>query len=343
METLVSMVSNAPLLLLIGGVFHNYIRNAIDVVCNWVVTKCVVCCQVTNCDSRMALNRLVLHHDKRRVVNKVERPQCGTYVIWDNWIPVILTLQLYEGSTQYFLYVPSFFFFSNWAVQRLQAFVVKAEDSVPKNHETNRIITARFIHSKDINSCPVFVHYPNKMQQNLLDHVVLTFPKLLTQSYSILLSGSPGLGKTHMGRILAHHYYRVMQKDTYLFEATLSNPQVLWTIWENTRHVDMTIVVINEIDVAWEKSMKEPVGAPVSLEERPTTNKMTMNNFMDLIHDIPGCIFLFTTNVSIAELKTKYPCYTRPGRIDYCCEFTVTPDVDVKKVVSKFRIKTKTK
>jgi hypothetical protein len=314
--------SYSPYLFFVGGLFQSYIKAVVDHIFQWFISQLFVSCQVTNEDTVRGLDNLILQRNVTRVVNKLESPQHGNYLYWNQWCPVLM-IRKREGhrddNSYYLLYLLSPIC-THWAVNRLQALLTLADGLIPSISKESQSVVATY---GCRSNCRVIAYASNDNQQKLLDHILDVFPKLNKPNYAILISGPPGVGKSHSGRVLAKYF----ATEARLFEGcSLSNGSFLKDL-RNCRLKKKTIIVFNEVDVAWERSII-PGAQKASIVEKesdkpeaPTSNRMTMCNFMDQLSDMAGIITLYTTNASIKELQEKYPWYTRPGRIDYFCEF----------------------
>ena len=134
-----------------------------------------------------------------------------------------------------------------------------------------------------------------------------------------LLWGTPGMGKSFIGKLLAHKY-----KSAYCFDIKLTQPGTpLLTLWETYKPTkeQPLIVQIDEFDILLNKihnnNQKENSKSDHQWLKTLVYDKQSYNTFMsEYLICLPYVIYLFTMNSNPDDIDTLDKSYIRKNRID---------------------------
>lgn len=163
--------------------------------------------------------------------------------------------------------------------------------------------------------CPTILY---ESQLKLLKKIIKIF--LIQRNVKVLISGTPGTGKSVMGRIVKYYLDKVMKGyNSHVYEGldfsvprfSLDNQILKKTLNPNKP----SILVIDEVDIFFEQSLNPQAGRPFQGMAH-ASNRQSMLKTLDNIKDTPNVIAIYTTNVPLDTMKTKYEAYIRTGRVD---------------------------
>ena len=161
-----------------------------------------------------------------------------------------------------------------------------------------------------------FPFKPYPKQQDIIMDIDYIFKNHDNKIARILLTGSTGVGKSFIAKLLAQKY-----NSSFCFEIKLNNPGVDLRELYNTAEVDSykkpLILLIDEFDILIENIHHQKNYTPHKWFRTPIYNKDTYNTFMsEYTLLFPYVIYVFTMNRTKKEINDLDQSYIRPGRID---------------------------
>lgn len=159
-----------------------------------------------------------------------------------------------------------------------------------------------------------FTPYPK--QQDIIMDIDYIFKNHDNKIARILLTGSTGVGKSFIAKLLAQKY-----NSSFCFEIKLNNPGVDLRELYSTAEVDSykkpLILLIDEFDILIENIHHQKNYTQHKWFRTPIYNKDTYNTFMsEYTLLFPYVIYVFTMNRTKKEINDLDQSYIRPGRID---------------------------
>lgn len=161
-----------------------------------------------------------------------------------------------------------------------------------------------------------FPFKPYSKQQDIIMDIDYVFKNHDNKIARILLTGSTGVGKSFIAKLLAQKY-----NSSFCFEIKLNNPGIDLRELYNTAEVDSykkpLILLIDEFDILIENIHHQKNYTPHKWFRTPIYNKDTYNTFMsEYTLLFPYVIYVFTMNRTKKEINDLDHSYIRPGRID---------------------------
>jgi DNA replication protein DnaC len=143
---------------------------------------------------------------------------------------------------------------------------------------------------------------------------------------SVLISGLPGTGKSTLPAFIARTMQReemIEPKICVVGPIMTSVGASLSRIFGETSPSFPTIIVMDEFDTICEFAEKAETTKEGAC---PAKNKASLLCLMDRIYKKANVICIYTTNLSLEEMQTKYPAYIRNNRIEYKITSDCTPE-----------------
>jgi hypothetical protein len=157
-----------------------------------------------------------------------------------------------------------------------------------------------------------------------LDHICELYNEGKNHNVKTIIYGNRGTGKTYIGRLLKKR----LEQDgliPYLFDDF--NPasvgvNIQWLALNQASQKTPVILVIDEINTVYDEVTKEKQEFDSRLQY--TKNIQSFNNMLDLFGDTKYVIVIFTTELSIEQLKERkdHKSFFRHGRVDFFLKMT---------------------
>jgi predicted AAA+ superfamily ATPase len=159
------------------------------------------------------------------------------------------------------------------------------------------------------------VHRPSVVmhhfQSTVIGHVRGRLAKTRDINERILICGPTGGGKSTVARLLQNSIEgSVLLENVDLLKRDLLPHKHIFGI--RTASTTCLIVLINEIDRALEYAHQSDPAIEFNCIAQ---SKSSLNNFMDLIRDIPETVVIMTSNVPLASLREMYPSSVNTSRV----------------------------
>lgn len=155
----------------------------------------------------------------------------------------------------------------------------------------------------------------NEKQKNLIDMIIDGYENHKFNINRVLIYGSPGSGKSFIGKLLA------ARLDTSLcFDLKLEDPGTsLLTLWKTIRPTKEKpmIIQIDELDVIISKIHNNKIEKKCDWMRYQIFDKQSFNTFMsEYLICLPYVIYIFTMNVEPDIINKMDKSYIRKNRID---------------------------
>lgn len=200
------------------------------------------------------------------------------------------------------------------------------------NGDANRIrvvncsIIAGNINVRLLNKPPLASAHP--CQQTIIDYILNTYQQSSAKNVTILVSGTPGLGKSTIGFLVAQQMKDKFGIDPYLIKGFNVNSEEMQYHpiigHYNPQSSEPIVLLLDEFDIAMSNA-ENPHHTSNSQHNSfnaISANKTNLNAFLDAINDESYLITVATTNMTLAEINEKYGVYCRSGRFHMHFEMT---------------------
>jgi len=193
-------------------------------------------------------------------------------------------------------------------------------------HSTEGIITSSIDlsnHNAELLHMPRIYRTPRTNQESAARCIVDKYNRDSNRNIKFILYGSRGVGKTYTSVVVKRKldnkgFNAKLFED---FDPSAVGVSINKLILPKATDITPVIIVINEIDVMFEKILNEPPSFDSRIQH--TKDKSTFNNMMDSIGNTPNVILIGTTEKSYDELTSeRYRSFVRRGRIDYFMKMT---------------------
>lgn len=182
----------------------------------------------------------------------------------------------------------------------------------------------------------------NKIVEYIISNCNTSFTNNFNFGGVFLITGSPGQGKSVIGRILAQKLNCYLCDDFELTSPGYSLDTLLKTVEPNKD--TPLILLIDEYDKSVNRIYKEDVENH-KWHTQPMKNKDTHNKFFDRLQDYDNIITLLTSNRSYDWFISIDKSFVRPGRINFHIEINseivnfnlLNNENDIASKVNKFR------
>ena len=156
---------------------------------------------------------------------------------------------------------------------------------------------------------------PKKNQENIMDKIDNIYKNHKFNICRVLVWGSPGGGKSFIGKLLADKY-----KSSCCFDINLEDPGTpIVNLWQKVmpNKENPLIIQIDEIDIIIKKIDNKVIRTPHQWLKTMVTDKQTFNTFLsEYLVCLPYVIYLFTMNSNPNEINKLDTSYIRENRID---------------------------
>jgi len=175
---------------------------------------------------------------------------------------------------------------------------------------------------KLVEMCRIY-REPLSHQTTAANNIIGRYNKSKNKNTKFIIYGSRGVGKTYTSVIVKR---KLDEKGLNVklfedFDPSAVGLNVNKLILSGTSNERPIIIIINEIDVMFEKVLNDPPSYDSRIQH--TKDKSTFNNMMDSIANTPNVILIGTTEKSYEDLTLeKYQSFIRKGRIDYFMHMT---------------------
>lgn len=164
-----------------------------------------------------------------------------------------------------------------------------------------------------LDKTPPDIIFPS--QQTIVDYVIDEYSKK-NKNVTILISGSPGVGKSTIALWVAHSMKRKLSVDPYLvkgFNINCDEMQYHPIINHySPKNNSPVILLLDEFDIALKNANSASDNQKGAYAI--SANKTNLNNFMDSINDEQFLITIATTNMILDDINKEYSVYCRKGR-----------------------------
>ena len=170
-------------------------------------------------------------------------------------------------------------------------------------------------------------------QQQAIDMIIKKYTEknsdnLYDYNAKVVICGPRGVGKTYAGRLLK----KKLESDntTYIahlyddFNPSATGCNVSRLVLQNATRQTHVILLIDEIDISYEKAAKNNDVNDRDPRLIHTQNKQTLNAMLDQISDAQYVTAIYTTELSPEKLyeKEEWRSFFRPGRVDFFIKMT---------------------
>lgn len=165
-------------------------------------------------------------------------------------------------------------------------------------------------------------------QITAIDHICALYNDEKKHNAKTIIYGARGSGKTYVGRLLKRRF-ETKGLNAYLFDdfnPSSAGVNLQWLVLNQASQKTPVIIVIDEINTAYEEVTKEKETQNFDSRLQYTRNKQSFNNMLDLISDTKYVIAIYTTELSVDQLNEtdEYKSFFRRGRVDFFLNMTET-------------------
>lgn len=135
----------------------------------------------------------------------------------------------------------------------------------------------------------------------------------------VIISGTKGVGKTYIAKLVKRYIDRQFNKVCqlfYNFNPTQTGVDIVSLALSKASQQTPIILVANEITTAFDSALSDDPG--FDSRSKHARNRMSFNDMLDAIDNTRYVIAIFTTEKSIDELRNNldYSSFIREGRIN---------------------------
>jgi hypothetical protein len=257
----------------------------------------------------------------RKLVNEHQKsvPDCGTYPYSfktsDNKllrVTLLKTIKKTENNKKFYIYNAR-----STKQKNLDKFIEYLKNQIPEDKVEVVSIDTSDTTPKTIKLTKICGE-PKDNQNKALDYILRHYNKENKFNTKIVISGTRGMGKSYVGRLLK----KKLEKDNPELNVLLYDDFNPSSIGVNINLVALkhakkdtpVIILINEIDRVFDLVMEEKEGFDPRLQH--TRNRSEFHNMLDSIGDVPNVIAIYTTEMSDINEKEDYRSFVRKGRVD---------------------------
>ena len=159
---------------------------------------------------------------------------------------------------------------------------------------------------------------PRLYQEDALKFILDEYTEFTDFNVKTIIYGKRGSGKTFMGRLISKRMRNCSPLLFDDFDPSTIGVNIATLILNQATKMTPVIIVINEIDVIYNKVINEDPGFDPRLQH--TKDKQTFNNMLDLIESTKYCITIFTTEKNPHKFQhdhDDFKSFMRHGRLDF--------------------------